>query len=263
MKILFLESISGRYDELKYASCVAHKYAEELRRKGHKVIEITRPTPRQANEAIKKYKPDIVWWVGHGDADKATLEKLKVWISTTANTDILRDSVAVAHACFTGLKLGKEAVKKGAKAYFGYTKELWFQWCNDPEYYNCACSENNPYGVRPRLWKRILESSHVGTLVFIKSLAEGKDYKTAFEDSIEEFERYKKEFENTKPQTPSEGAILRVQIWALENNKEAQVMYLGTGEVKTQISLVKSLVVAGLIMLPLLGLVFLGGEKSA
>jgi len=269
MKILFLESVSGRYDELKYATCVAKKYASELRKKGHEVIEIERPSPKQANEAIKKYKPDVVWWVGHGSKDRATLEKIKLWISTTHNLQILKDTIAVAHACFTGLQLGPKAVKTGATAYLGYTKELWFQWCNDPEYYNCACSGKNPYGIRPEVWKKILISSHVGTLTFIKSLAEGKDLKTAFDDSIKAFEKYEDELKKIKPSNQSEASIIRVQLWALDNNKGAQVLYIRkTGEkaeVKTsnKIRPLKSLMIFGLMSLPVLGLAYVGGESHA
>lgn len=226
MRLLFLESIHGVYEELKYASCVAHKFAEEIRKEGHEVIEVRDPTPEEGNEAIKKYNPDIVWWVGHGSPTKATLSRLKIWITTTYNLRQIVNRIAVAHACYTGLKLGKVAISKRTKAYLGYTKELWFQWCNDPEYYNCACSGKNPYGVNPELWKKILESSHVGSLTFVKELAEGKNYKTAFNDSIKAFDKYEEEFKSIKPSNPGEAAILKVQIWALENNKSAQVLYV-------------------------------------
>ena len=89
-KFLFLLCEYGRYQELKYASCVARRIADEIRRLGHQVILVERPSPSDANEAIKRHKPDVVWWVGHGNVDVTTLERLRVWIKApNYNTDVL------------------------------------------------------------------------------------------------------------------------------------------------------------------------------
>jgi len=263
MRILFLESHRGRYEELKYASCVAKKFAEELRRKGHDVIEIERPTPEQANEAIKRYRPDIVWFVGHGYADRATLEEVREWITISRNIDILRNTVTVAHSCLTGIRLGKEAVRRGAVAYLGYTEEFWFLWCDDERNYNCACEGRNPYGARQEVWRKLVTYPHYPPLVFLREVAGGRDLKSAFDESIETAKRLIKELESITPASPSEGAMIKVAVWSLDGNKDSQVLYVGSeraGEVEEKEYDVKRALISMLMLTaPVLGLIMVGG----
>ena len=225
MRILFLESIHGRHNELKYASCVAKEYAEELRRKGHEVKEVLMPTPEKANKIIKEFNPDIIWFVGHGYSDRATLEKLQLWIKDDMPLDQLKGRIVVAHSCLTGIKLGKVAVQKGAKAYFGFTSEMYFHWCG-PDF-DCACVGKNNYGVRPIIWVELVKDVHRPPLEFLKAVAEGKTPKEAFEHSLKVAEDLIRKVENIEPASSAEASVLKITEWILKSNRTNQVLYVG------------------------------------
>lgn len=225
MKILMLEGVHGFYEELKYASCIARQYAKELREMGHDVKEVIEPTPEKANKIIEEWNPDIIWWVGHGKPDIATLEALKKWLVRTKNVDKLKKKIAIAHACFTGDKLGKIAIKMGANAYLGYRKRVFFVWCNDPVHYNCACSGKNPYTVRPEVWEKLVTYPHMLSLEFLKKYAETQDLKEAYKHSIKFAHDKIRELKSVKPQNRRERAFLKLAMWALTHNKDVQVLY--------------------------------------
>ena len=270
MKILFLESEHGRYTELKYASCVARMYADKLRKKGHQVYEISRPTPDEANAKIREINPDIIWFVGHGDPDRATLENVQLWVKSTDDLWQFRGKTVVAHSCLTGIELGKVAVAKGAVAYFGYTDEMWFVWCDESKYPNCACMKENPYGVRPEVWIKLVTYPHYPPLEFLMAVAEGKDFKEAFDHSIAVTSKLVAELQSIQPISQQEASMIKVTEWAMEGNMEDQVLYkrvveAGAGEVKEVEagSLSKALAVTLILSLPVMGLVLAGGGENA
>jgi len=226
-KFLFLLTEHGRYSELKYASCVARRIAEQIKAMGHEVIMIERPSPQDANDAVKRYKPDVIWWVGHGNPTTTTLENVRVWIKAPDyNTDILSDTIACALSCLTGRYLGKYVVEsKGCMAYLGYTEEFWFPWCNDPKYFNCACSGENPYGVREELWEKIVECAHEANLYFVLGLAKGMNVEQATKYSLRRFDYWISYFESVRPKDDEERSVIKTVIWILKSNKDATVLY--------------------------------------
>jgi len=259
MRILFLESEHGRYSELKYASCVASRYAEELRKKGHEVYEVRRPTPDEADAKIRELKPDVIWFVGHGDPDKATLENIRLWVRSTNDLWQFRGRVVVAHSCLTGIELGKAAVAKGAVAYFGYKDEMWFVWCDESKYPNCACSGENPYGVRPEVWMKLVTYPHHPPLEFLTAVAEGKDFKEAFDHSLAVTDKLVAELQSIQPLSQQEASMIKVTEWALEGNRDDQVLYRRTAEmgVETEQALSKTLArMLIMLSLPVVGLMF-------
>jgi len=270
MKILFLESEHGRYTELKYASCVAHRYAEELRKKGHTVYEISRPTPDEANAKIRDLNPDVIWFVGHGHPDKATLENMQLWVKDTDSLWQFKGRIVVAHSCLTGLKLGKVAVQKGALIYFGYKDEMWFLWCDEGKYDNCACTGSNPYGVRQEVWYKLVTYPHYPSLEFLKALAEGKEPKEAFDYSLQVTDKLTQELQSIHPVNQYEASLIKVAEWAMEGNKADQVVYVkaeASSEIQTMQSgsPLKALAMMALLAVPVIGMVFvrgMGGSQS-
>ncbi len=225
MKILFLECIHGKYNELKYSSCVAHRIAQELKQEGHQVIEVVKPTPEVANMAIKKYRPDIVWWVGHGNQHIATLENVSLWIDAPDyNTGILRGTKACAMACLTGVYLGMYEVKKaGCLAYLGYRDYVYFPWCG--KNYDCACTGENPYGVNKDLWLDMVECVPESNLYFVKGLAKGLDPKKAADYSVERFKYWLDYFEKYKATDRVTLALLHLICWIIVHDIKATVIY--------------------------------------
>jgi len=267
VKILFLESEHGRYSELKYASCVARMYADKLRRKGHRVYEISRPTPDEANAKIRELNPDVIWFVGHGDPDRATLENIQLWVRSTNDLWQFRGKIVVAHSCLTGIELGKAAVAKGAVAYFGYTDEMWFVWCDESKYPNCACSKENPYGVRPEVWMKLVTYPHYPPLEFLMAVAEGRDFKEAFDYSLAVTDKLVAELQSIQPSSQQEASMIKVTEWALEGNRDDQVLYRRTAEVggietEQAGSLSKALALI-MLSLPAVGLMIIGGGGNA
>ena len=226
MKFMFLLCEKGKYRELSYSSCVAEKIAEKVRMLGHDVILVRRPTPEVANEAIKNYKPDVVWWVGHGDIDKTTLENIELWISTDYNVQILDNVIACALSCFTGKYLGRYLVENyNCLAYLGYTTEFWFIWCNEAKYDNCACTGKNPFGIDEDLWYKLVICNHEANLYFVLGLAKRMSVRRAKEYSLERFKFWIDYFENVEPKDKEENAVIRTCIWCLNNNMKATVLY--------------------------------------
>ena len=225
-KILFLETEYGRYRELWYASCVAKKIAAKCRELGHDVIEISKPLPSDANRVIEKEKPAVCWWTGHGNETTTTLENVKVWISTTFNTEILNDVGACALSCLTGRQLGKFlTTEKKCPAYLGYSNLFWFMWCGDPKYYNCACMGKNTWGVREELWRKIVECMHESNLYYVLGLAEGKNAGEADEYSKTRFAYWIEYLEDIDPENATEAAVIKTVIWVLNNDKNVQVLH--------------------------------------
>ncbi len=267
MRILMLESEYGRYRELSYASCVAKKYAETLRRKGHQVVELERPAPDEANAKIRSFKPDIIWFVGHGYENRATLERMRLWVTTMDDLWQFKGRVVVAHSCLTAVRLGKDAVRKGALAYFGFLDEMWFLWCDETKYDNCACKGINEYGARKEVWMKLVTYPHVPPLEFLVHVAEGAGFKEAFDMSLRKVDELIKDLESIQPANPGEASMIKVATWVLETNKSNQIVYsrtpTGKLESTSSFSIFRYLGMATLIAVPVFGLVLVGGGETA
>jgi len=224
MKFLFLETFNGSNGcELYYASCVAKKIAQMVKELGHEVIEVDRPSPADANNAIKTHRPDIVWWVGHGNADSTTLEKVQYWITTTKNQSILDGTIADALSCITARNLGKLLTKSyGCKYYLGYYSEFWFVWCQCPNTTGCACGEHTPSGVRKKVAEYAFSCMHEANLYFILGLAKGFTPEQAHWYSLERFEQWIKFWKSFEPQNNKENSLIASVLQVLKIDKPIQ-----------------------------------------
>jgi len=225
-KILILETEYGRFRELWYSSCVAKEYVPTLKATGHEIIEVSKPYPADANRVIADKKPDLVWWCGHGSWTATTLERVRLWIrKPDFNTDILNDRVGLAESCKTGAELGPYlTTKKKCISYLGYKGSYWFMWCADPYHYNCACSGRNPWGVREKIWAKLVRSMHDATFHFVLGLAKGMTTGEANEYSLKKFDEWIKYCEDIKPKDAREARVIRTTIWVLKTDKDHQVL---------------------------------------
>jgi len=244
MRFLFLECEEGRGYDLLYASCWARKIASEIRNLGHEVIEIKRPLPEDATDAIRRYKPDVVWFVGHGWCCLTTLEKMKLWISTPRdyccffgycykgcteriNEDILAGTVTNALSCLTGQYLGEYLTKEcGCVAYMGYDQPFFFIRVSGQDE-ECACAQGDCRvpGVRKEVLRKCLVCMMDGNLQFCMGLAQGMTVKEAFDYSLRKFDEWISDLESIAPATDGEKSLIRLAICVLKWDKKVQVIH--------------------------------------
>ena len=242
MRFLILATYSGYYTcDLEYLSCVALDIAKRIRALGHEVFVVYRPTPIDANNAIKKYKPDVVWWTGHGNVSVTTLEHVKIWISDqqhcgqsfgNANREVLRGVTANALSCLTAACLGKSLTKNyGCNYYLGYYKEFLFTWCECPHGTGCACGKYNPYSdVRDEVLKNAMICLPESNLYFLVGLAKGFTEPQAQGYSLIRFDQWIEYWYKFEPKTNHEWAIANLVARLLNADKSRQVL-LRNGEI--------------------------------
>jgi len=232
MKFLFLCPRHGRMCELNYASCVAVKYiAPAIARMGHSVKVVLDPTPDQANKIIKEFKPDIVWWVGHGAKSVTTLEDVKFWIGDhdhcdqfnfNENKEVLKGVIADAHSCLTAACLGKSLTKNyGCKYYLGYTDKFLFMWCACQHTWGCACGYYNPAKgvIRDIVLSYCMMAPHEANLQFTVALSRGMSPEQAYGYCLERFDQWIKLLSSITPQNHQEAAMLMAAIHILKYDK--------------------------------------------
>ncbi len=261
-----LECEHGVSEELKYASCVARMYAKLFRSMGHEVIEVRRPSASEATVAVLVYKPDIIWVVGHGTDEVQTVENLSEWVSVKKNLDLYVNRVIVAHSCFTAKKLGEEAVKRGAKAYFGFLDVFYYPWCVDTENYNCACEGRNPWGVSEALWYRLVTGVQEVPLKFLEGYLKYNDFGKAMEymrSYAEEFVEWALRY---PARSPVEESVIRTAVWCVDHDVDNAVLLTPEERIMTQLSVglpVSFLLVVAIILLLVVSIILFGGGSYA
>lgn len=119
---------------------------------------------------ISARKPSFFFFNGHGSATAMFGNKWEEVI-TLKDADAFKDMVVFARACDCLQELGKEAVKKGCKAFVGYEKKFWIASLNE-------------MATRPLsdpLTKPIMENSNL----VVEELIKGKTVKDAIDKAHE------------------------------------------------------------------------------
>ena len=75
---------------------------------------------------LKKQNPDIVILNGHGNEYCVLGQDNEELISTSKNSNLLKNSHVYIRACSAGKILGKEIMKNGAKSFIGYNEPFVF-----------------------------------------------------------------------------------------------------------------------------------------
>ena len=225
MKFLFLCPRHGKACELNYASCVAVKYvAPSISKMGHDVRVVLDPSPKEANENISEFKPDVVWWVGHGNKSVTTLQDVKFWIGDaehcdnvnyTGNREVLKGTIADAHSCYTACCLGKSLTERyGCRYYLGYVDKFLFMWCGCEK--SCACGYSNPTTCRDVVLTYCMIAPHDANLYFVIGLAKGMSPEKAYGYCLNRFNQWIDVLSRINPINPEEAAMLAAAVHVMK-----------------------------------------------
>ena len=195
-KILILETTQGHLvselpEDLEYSSCVAKEIAPSLRTLGHEVIEILKPTPADAINAIEKHNPDVIWHCGHGQVCITTLENTEKWMTHKSGSysactvdqylQYAPNRFFSMLSCLSGSELGPQLINKGATAFMGYYESFWFLLCEDTP---CPCGRELTDSDEIRGIKCLAQCD----LEWLHALAEGKTVNDAYNSSQAKFQ---------------------------------------------------------------------------
>ncbi len=75
---------------------------------------------------LKDQNPELVICNGHGQEDMVSGHKNEPLLIAGVNDNLLKGKITYALSCKSGLVLGAESIKRGAKAYIGYTDDFIF-----------------------------------------------------------------------------------------------------------------------------------------
>jgi len=121
---------------------------------------------------IKKQKPRLIMFNGHGSPKEITGYKQEVIVSADKNPQLLNKTITYSLSCSSALILGPKVVEKGAICFIGY--ELDFALGKDPD------SEASP--KHDKIAKLFLEPSNS----LFSSLLLGKKVKVAIDKAKKE-----------------------------------------------------------------------------
>lgn len=150
-----------------------HHYSKELVSEsnaiGHKTINKEK---EEANKEIilsiiKKQKPELIMFNGHGSSEEICGHKQETIVSAAENPEVLKNAIVYSLSCSSALILGRKSIENGAIAYIGYESD--FVLGKDKE------SEASP--KHDKIAKLFLEPSNI----LFSSLLNKKDVKTSVE----------------------------------------------------------------------------------
>lgn len=138
---------------------------------GHKTInkEKDRANKNEITSLIKKQKPGLIMFNGHGSPDEICGHKREIIVSSKDNPEILREAITYSLSCASAAVLGRKAVDVGAISFIGY--EFDFALGKDPD------SEASPR--HDKIAKLFLEPSNI----LFSSLIQGKTVKNSVKNA--------------------------------------------------------------------------------
>src|SRR3990167_5526558 len=89
-------------------------------------LEGKRANYREIESMLKKRKPSLVFFNGHGDDDRIAGHDDEALLVVGKNEELLISKIVYVLSCRSGKKLGYESVKKGALGYIGYDDDFIF-----------------------------------------------------------------------------------------------------------------------------------------
>lgn len=101
---------------------------EEASKKGFRVLDLKekRANKKDFNSYIKRHKPRLVVFNGHGSKDTIAGHNNEVLIKAARNEKILSRKVVYARSCDAARNLGPKCIQKGTLAFIGYTRKYIF-----------------------------------------------------------------------------------------------------------------------------------------
>ena len=123
----------------EYRICYLHAWSKEIvdfaTKKGINFTDFDKKQSTKANveKYLKKRNPEFVVFNGHGpeSGDEILGHEDKTIIKAGQNTNLLKNSIIYARACFSSKILGKDVISSGAKSYIGYSGP--FSWVHSSD----------------------------------------------------------------------------------------------------------------------------------
>lgn len=81
-------------------------------------------TRRNLESYIKKHKPRLIFFNGHGSSNEIAGDSDKVLVKVGDNEKVLRNTIVYARSCETIIGLAQKSVKGGATAFIGYNRKF-------------------------------------------------------------------------------------------------------------------------------------------
>jgi len=151
-----------------------YKYSDkpitEAERAGFKVVKLEDKeiTEKSLQSRLKKHKPSLIFFNGHGNKTSLFCKDQEVFIDIDS-CDVFKNTITFARACDCLAGLGKEAVSNGCKAFIGYSKKFWIARHHPRE-----CTP-----LRDKIARPVIECSDI----IIKELIHNKSVKEAVNKS--------------------------------------------------------------------------------
>jgi len=144
---------------------------KEAKRKKVKVLDLKK---KKANKKIfisylLKYQPELIFFNGHGSAEKITGYDNKTLIQVGEGIKLLSGKIIYARSCEVGKKLGPALAKKGANSFIGYRRK----------YFLCYSQKSISQPLKDKIAKLFLEPSNLVPI----SLLKGKTAKQSYQKS--------------------------------------------------------------------------------
>jgi len=80
----------------------------------------------ELTKSVRKNTADFIFINGHGNDDLVTGYNNRILVQFNDNEKLFRGRIVYARSCRSAAKLGKSCVKKGTRAYLGYTDDFIF-----------------------------------------------------------------------------------------------------------------------------------------
>ncbi len=159
---------------------------------------------KRANRAtvegiLKKRDPRLFVFNGHGNSKEICGQDNEILVESK-NVNSLKNKVIYARSCSSGNHLGKEAIKKGAEAFIGYTNDFVLLRSN----------ENTTKPLADPLAKEFLEPSNAIPL----SLLKGHTAREAHNKSID---MLKQSIQRLASSTSVESYLIQFLVWNMAN----------------------------------------------
>lgn len=168
----------SRHDPgMNYLFYWANKVIEEANKKNFQILDLSeeKANRKDFEGRIKKLKPGIVFFNGHGDSDKIAGHNNQVLVQKGENEQVLAGCIVYSFSCRSALELGKACVDSATLSYIGYIDDFVFLYEED----------KTTHPLEDKTASLFLEPSNLIVISVLKGNSTGQ----AVKKSQEEFKR--------------------------------------------------------------------------
>ena len=166
----------SRHDEAtNYLYYFAEQVIREAQQRNFKILDLVdkKANYNDFSGRIRKTEPDLIFLNGHGSPTSIAGYNDEILISVDKNISLLKNKITYALSCSSAKKLGKYAIKNGAKSFIGYKENFIFMHEQD--------KSTRP--TEDKTAKLFFEPSNL----IVTTLIKGNTPKEAFNRSQKEF----------------------------------------------------------------------------